>query len=146
MSRPVNATPPSAAFFSLEGRYHNAAYGILDLCAIPSSIGYVKSPSSSCKDPLQEIPIRVPGTINSSVPTFFARMDKVWVTHIRFEHFDGNLFNVSAFLSLVTGSLPFPTVSLLIILLCVICKAYHRLLRIYAVGATVLGEGCLYGD
>ncbi|KAE9393637.1 beta-lactamase/transpeptidase-like protein [Gymnopus androsaceus JB14] len=98
--RPVDPTEPSMPF-SLEGEYHNPAYGpTVVLCGIPSS----RASSSSCKDLIKEIPVRLPGSINASIPTFFARMDKEWVTHIRLQHFDGNLFNVSGF-----GSLPIIT-------------------------------------
>ncbi|KAE9390134.1 beta-lactamase/transpeptidase-like protein [Gymnopus androsaceus JB14] len=36
--RPADPTPPSVSFSSLQGRYHNPAYGILDLCGILPSI------------------------------------------------------------------------------------------------------------
>jgi len=97
--RPADPTPPSVSFSSLQGRYHNPAYGILDLCGVLPSIGSSDS-SSSCKDFIEELSFRLPGAMNVSAPTFFARMDKVWTTHIRFQHFNANVFNASGLLSL----------------------------------------------
>ncbi|KAE9393924.1 beta-lactamase/transpeptidase-like protein [Gymnopus androsaceus JB14] len=98
--RPVNPTPPSVSFSSLEGKYHNAAYGTLHLCGVPP----IGSSSSSCRDLINELPIRFPGAVNASVPTFFTRLPEseleLTLTHMRFQHFSGNLFNVSFFASL----------------------------------------------
>ncbi|KAJ3740199.1 beta-lactamase/transpeptidase-like protein [Lentinula detonsa] len=114
--RPDNPTSPSVPFTSLAGTYQHPAYGTLELCALPSiaSLKWTKSSEStlptesafpmtaSCERLIDEIPTRLPGTANTSdaVPTFFAYMDSTWLSHVRLQHFDGNLFNVSGFKSL----------------------------------------------
>ncbi|KAJ3731302.1 hypothetical protein DFJ43DRAFT_1079564 [Lentinula guzmanii] len=114
--RPDDPTPPSVPFTSLAGTYQHPAYGTLELCALPSivSLKWTKSSEStlptesafpmtaSCERLIDEIPTRLPGTANTSdaVPTFFAYMDSTWLSHVRLQHFDGNLFNVSGFISL----------------------------------------------
>ncbi|KAF9070759.1 beta-lactamase/transpeptidase-like protein [Rhodocollybia butyracea] len=97
--RPAEPDLPSVSFASLSGRYVHPAYGTFDLCGLPSTDS---KPNAACKELIDEIPTRLPGVINASLPTFIVHTKKTWLTHIRLEHFSGNLFNVSGFGSLVS--------------------------------------------
>ncbi|KIK54979.1 hypothetical protein GYMLUDRAFT_99753 [Collybiopsis luxurians FD-317 M1] len=96
--RPTDPSPPSVSFTYLTGEYRHPAYGPLYLCALPSAGSFPVSPG--CKQLIDELPIRLPRTVNISVPTFFTRIENTWASYLRFQHFDGNLFNVSGFDSL----------------------------------------------
>ncbi|KAJ4464091.1 beta-lactamase/transpeptidase-like protein [Lentinula edodes] len=100
--RPRNPTMPSVPFASLAGSYLHPAYGTLELCAIPSLNLPISQSTPNCKTLINELSFKLPGTFNmsESVPTFFASMDSAWLSHVRLQHFDGNLFNVSGFQSL----------------------------------------------
>ncbi|KAH7879224.1 uncharacterized protein C8R40DRAFT_1035895, partial [Lentinula edodes] len=104
--RPRNPTMPSVPFASLAGTYVHPAYGTLELCAIPSLNLPISQSTPNCKTLINELSFKLPGTFNTSesVPTFFAYMDSAWLSHVRLQHFDGNLFNVSGFQSLVSKS------------------------------------------
>ncbi|KAF5373123.1 hypothetical protein D9758_001604 [Tetrapyrgos nigripes] len=101
LPRPSGPASPSVSFFSIAGAYNDPGYGYIDLCLIPQQdedIDAAKQPDS-CQALLEEVPTRLPDTINTSVPTFVARWDKLWTTHFIFEHFNGNLFNATALAS-----------------------------------------------
>ncbi|KAJ3866380.1 beta-lactamase/transpeptidase-like protein [Lentinula novae-zelandiae] len=104
--RPRNPTMPSVPFASLAGTYVHPAYGTLELCAVPSLNLPISQSTPNCKTLINELSFKLPGTLNTSesVPTFFASMDSAWLSHVRLQHFDGNLFNVSGFQSLVSKS------------------------------------------
>ncbi|KAF5391209.1 hypothetical protein D9757_003078 [Collybiopsis confluens] len=100
--RPVDPSPPSVPFASLAGEYRNPAYGSLYFCGISLASGSTFDNSDpNCKEFIHELPVRLPEHISSSVPTFFAQMNSFWLSHIRLEHFDKNLFNVTGLASLV---------------------------------------------
>ncbi|KAJ3758354.1 hypothetical protein EV360DRAFT_7189, partial [Lentinula raphanica] len=103
--RPENPTLPSVPFTSLAGNYTHPAYGTIELCATETAS---ENESETCKRLLEKISTRHPGMINTSpsddadpnaVPTFLASFDKIWVSYLRLHHFDGNMFNVSGFVS-----------------------------------------------
>ncbi|KAE9383437.1 hypothetical protein BT96DRAFT_892869 [Gymnopus androsaceus JB14] len=96
--RPTNATLPSVPLSSLAAHYNDPAYGNLELCAVDSSLSS-HNMSSSCKNLLHDLPLHLPGVTNHSVPTLFARFDSFWIAHLRLEHFNGNLFNVTGYQS-----------------------------------------------
>ncbi|KAJ3933342.1 MAG: beta-lactamase/transpeptidase-like protein [Lentinula lateritia] len=100
--RPRNPTMPFVPFASLAGTYVHPAYGTLELCAVPSLNLPISQSTPNCKTLINELSLKLPGTLNTSesVPTFFASMDSAWLSHVRLQHFDGNLFNVSGFQSL----------------------------------------------
>ncbi|KAF5391208.1 hypothetical protein D9757_003079 [Collybiopsis confluens] len=99
--RPADASPPSVPFASLAGEYRNPAYGSLYFCSILVASGsIVENSDPSCKEFIHELPVRLPESFNTSVPTLFAQMKSTWLSHIRLEHFDNNLFNVTGFASL----------------------------------------------
>ncbi|KAL0579080.1 hypothetical protein V5O48_002922 [Marasmius crinis-equi] len=88
--RPSDPAPPPAPFKSFTGRYVNGGYGAMELCFLDGS-----RQSPSCQDVINELPIVLPGAVDSSVPTLIAKWDRFWSTHIKLEHFDGALFNVT---------------------------------------------------
>ncbi|KIK64017.1 hypothetical protein GYMLUDRAFT_40239 [Collybiopsis luxurians FD-317 M1] len=96
--RPTHPSPPSVHFASFAGEYHHPAYGSLLLCGLSSTVSSPENPE--CQDLIDKLPTQLPDTVNASVPTFFSRMESAWLSHVRLEHFSGNLFNVSGFLSL----------------------------------------------
>ncbi|KAJ3818843.1 beta-lactamase/transpeptidase-like protein [Lentinula raphanica] len=117
--RPENPTLPSVPFTSLAGNYTHPAYGTIELCGLPSSFPSptdsespateTENDSETCKRLLEKISTRHPRMINTStsdvadpnaVPTFLASFDKIWVSYLRLHHFDGDVFNVSGFVSL----------------------------------------------
>ncbi|KAJ3851196.1 beta-lactamase/transpeptidase-like protein [Lentinula lateritia] len=100
--RPHNPTMPSVPLASLAGTYVHPAYGTLELCALPSLNLPISQSTPNCETLINELSFKLPGTFNTSksVPTFFAYMDTSWLSHVRLQHFDGNLFNVSGFQSL----------------------------------------------
>ncbi|KAK7449640.1 hypothetical protein VKT23_013115 [Stygiomarasmius scandens] len=100
--RPSNPINPSVSFSSIAGIYNNPAYGSLELCLVSGSLKD-RHMSDSCRILLKEVPLRLPDTVNASVPTLLARWDKLWVTHLKLEHFERNLFNAS-----ILSSMPIP--------------------------------------
>ncbi|KAK7436882.1 hypothetical protein VKT23_017984 [Stygiomarasmius scandens] len=92
--RPSNPINPSVSFSSIAGAYNNPAYGSIELCLVSGS-PEDRYMSDSCRKLLKEIPLRLPDTVNASVPTFLAQWDKVRITHLKLEHFERNLFNAS---------------------------------------------------
>ncbi|THV07964.1 beta-lactamase/transpeptidase-like protein [Dendrothele bispora CBS 962.96] len=97
--RPSEPQSPSVPMSTIMGTYKNPAYGTLELCLVPQSVEGEGLQSDSCRVLLDEIPFRLPGAINTRVPTFVARWDKLWVSHFKLEHFSNNLFNASVLTS-----------------------------------------------
>ncbi|KAF9043851.1 hypothetical protein BDZ89DRAFT_219054 [Hymenopellis radicata] len=85
--RPINPPSSSLPFSDLGGSYGNLGYGALELCLLddPSAT----SQSASCAQVVADAPETLPGAINGSVPTFLAKWEKAWSTHIKLEHFAG---------------------------------------------------------
>ena len=90
--RPSEPAPSSVDPAVLGGAYFNGGYGTIDLCYVASS--------DSCSDILAHLPNATEGA--DTRPTLIAQWDKVWASHIRLQHFDGDLWNVSALASKVS--------------------------------------------
>ncbi|KAK1232776.1 hypothetical protein PQX77_004101 [Marasmius sp. AFHP31] len=82
--------PPGAPYESLAGKYANGGYGDIELCLLG-----VSKQSRSCQEIIDELPTVLPGAVNSTIPTFIAKWDRFWSTHVKLEHFDGFLFNIT---------------------------------------------------
>ncbi|KAF5365308.1 hypothetical protein D9758_005451 [Tetrapyrgos nigripes] len=102
--RPSNPTPPSPSFASLSGVYDNPGYGPMELCFMTSTdsdefIGPQHDEhhqqTDHCKKLIKEQPLILPGALKKGVPTLIAHWNKAISTHVRLEHFSGNLFNAS---------------------------------------------------
>lgn len=102
-------TPPLVPFQDLEAVYTDLGYGDVELCLVPTkrSLKHSSPSSASCQKLVRDLPTILPGVINpkSQRPSFIVNVDRLFVSHLLLEHFDGNLFNVSAFDSQVL-SLP----------------------------------------
>lgn len=96
--RPAVPSPPSSGFAALAGKYENLGYGSIELCRVPPTL----PSSNACWLLAATVHITLPGAINPDIPTFIAKWDKTWSSHIKFAHFDGNIFNVSLLYSLVS--------------------------------------------
>jgi hypothetical protein len=106
--RPSNPAPPSSKSPAhLAGRYHNTAYGEIELCFIPASTAVFGEfrPSDSCQELIDSAPVILPGVIDGiaeeQAPTFLVRLDGLWDSHARLRHHDGNVFNITLFRSTV---------------------------------------------
>ncbi|KAJ8082741.1 hypothetical protein PM082_008597 [Marasmius tenuissimus] len=88
--RPSNPVPPPAPYESLAGKYTNGGYGDIELCLLGGS-----NQSRSCQEVIDELPTVLPGVANSTIPTLIAKWDRFWSTHVKLEHFDGFLFNLT---------------------------------------------------
>ncbi|KAJ7615928.1 beta-lactamase/transpeptidase-like protein [Roridomyces roridus] len=88
--RPTNPASPSVPFISMEGTYSHGAYGAFYPCLVQSP------PSPTCADVLgSPVVQRILSVSNSSIPTLIADFKRTGSTHLRFTHFDANVFNVS---------------------------------------------------
>ncbi|KAJ7820018.1 hypothetical protein B0H14DRAFT_3736395 [Mycena olivaceomarginata] len=88
---------------ALAGTYRDPGYGVLDLCFVsPKSL--VTLASESCRQLIDEIPTTLPAVLDPRIPTLLARWNGSEVTHAAFAHFEQNLFNVTAVLSVSTGN------------------------------------------
>ncbi|KAG5643175.1 hypothetical protein DXG03_001379 [Asterophora parasitica] len=99
--RPTNTTLPSANFTTFAGQYRNDGYGQFELCQVFPEHAEA---TIHCKALVQSLPTILPGAVHPNVPTFFGALDSPWFTHIRLEHFNGDLFNVSTLISTVQNS------------------------------------------
>lgn len=90
--RPANATPPTHGFSALARKYSNPGYAEIELCLIVPQDAY---PSEACKTLATELNLKLPETITTSTPTLVFKWDKVFATHIKLAHFDGNVFNLT---------------------------------------------------
>ncbi|EEB97891.1 hypothetical protein MPER_02695, partial [Moniliophthora perniciosa FA553] len=91
--RPKNPNSPPLPLEQLAGLYRNLGYGDIELCHVSRRS---RAESESCRKLLDEQPVALPGAINDDdVPTLLARWDKYWYSHVKFEHFDGAIFNLT---------------------------------------------------
>ncbi|KAF9265218.1 hypothetical protein L218DRAFT_997727 [Marasmius fiardii PR-910] len=100
--RPKNATAPTVpgGFASLEGTYNDSGYGNWLFCLFAPS----HQSSDACKGLVANASTVLPGTIDPTVPTLLAPSSSIWLSYLKLEHFDGNMFNV-------TGLLSYPTLN-----------------------------------
>ncbi|KAJ7118448.1 beta-lactamase/transpeptidase-like protein [Mycena crocata] len=100
--RPTNPTLPLLPFDKLVGKYWDPGYGLLNLCLFSSRKESLAS--ESCRELLAEIPTHLPDTIDPQIPTLLARWETIGLSYVSLAHFEGNVFNVSAFSSIPTGN------------------------------------------
>ncbi|RDB18673.1 Gigasin-6 [Hypsizygus marmoreus] len=98
--RPSNATAPSIDFPQLAGTYNNEGYGKIELCLVSP---VVAAASSSCQAIQSNISTILPGVVREGIPTLVGAVDSPWYSHIRVEHFNADLFNVSLLISTPTN-------------------------------------------
>ncbi|KAK7058457.1 hypothetical protein VNI00_002091 [Paramarasmius palmivorus] len=91
--RPTNPSSPVLPFEQLAGVYRNLGYGDISLCFANSDA----KQSASCRKLLKELPTVLPGALNDTVPTLVAQWERFWSSHVKLEHFDGALFNLTTF-------------------------------------------------
>ncbi|RDB19643.1 hypothetical protein Hypma_013343 [Hypsizygus marmoreus] len=94
--RPTNAALPSVNFTALAGTYNNNGYGKFELCLIAPQN---PSATSSCQAMASNISTILPGAIRPGIPTLVGSIDSPWFSHMRIEHFNRDLFNVSLLIS-----------------------------------------------
>ncbi|KAL0953877.1 hypothetical protein HGRIS_005051 [Hohenbuehelia grisea] len=106
LPRPPDATPPSRGFATLAGLYENPAYGRIEFCyaSLATNDSSKAPPSNSCRDLVNRSSTILPGVVESGVPTFLARWDRVFGKYVALKHFNGDLFNVTVLNSYPTGN------------------------------------------
>lgn len=96
--RPANASLPPVPYASITGVYTNSGYGNFELCFVSMRHS---TASKTCQLLGISVPTILPGTVKADVPTYLAKWDSPWASHIWLAHFDGNIFNVSMLTSVV---------------------------------------------
>ncbi|KAJ7281516.1 beta-lactamase/transpeptidase-like protein [Mycena rebaudengoi] len=97
--RPKDAEPPSVPFTTIAGTYKNLGYGTMEFCLFTLN---TTTNSESCDRIAAEAPTILPGVIDPDVPTFIAKWETIVTNYARLTHYSGNVFNVTALLSLPT--------------------------------------------
>ncbi|KAH8830030.1 beta-lactamase/transpeptidase-like protein, partial [Flagelloscypha sp. PMI_526] len=79
----------------LEGTYRNPSYGTVQLCLVPTTS------SSACKLLVSSLDSVLPGAFSDShtVPTLVFVHDGHWASHVRMQHFQGDIWNATFFQS-----------------------------------------------
>jgi len=99
---PAVSTPrPAPTRDAVVGRYHDPAYGTMDIAQVPPSTKSLRSSKSIVSDELASV---IRSALNSSrfeyIDTtremYYAPLPRLWSQGLIFTHFDGPLFNVSA--------------------------------------------------
>ncbi|KAE9396088.1 beta-lactamase/transpeptidase-like protein [Gymnopus androsaceus JB14] len=106
---PKYPKPPSFTSFSdLQGVYRHPAYGSIEMCLVPleslsteEEYRIDSKQSQSCQELIKELPDKLPGIVTLGKPTLVVKWNKFWSSHLRFEHFNGDLFNITLFTSMV---------------------------------------------
>jgi hypothetical protein len=80
-SKPENPKPPTNGFEAIAGRYHDAAYGLIELH-----------------------PLITARNAGEPAWSFTTKFDKIFCKELLFEHFDGDIFNVTAKITFETGA------------------------------------------
>ncbi|TRM62338.1 beta-lactamase/transpeptidase-like protein [Schizophyllum amplum] len=101
--RPSSPAPPSVDFAALEGTYRSLAYGTYELCYLGPD-ARASAGGSDCNDMRKDAHLRLPGWVDADRPTFLMQWDKVWTSHLKLDHFDGNVFNVTILQSTPTNA------------------------------------------
>ncbi|KAG5643451.1 hypothetical protein DXG03_000924 [Asterophora parasitica] len=101
--RPENAKPPSANFTSIAGLYNNDGYGQIEFCLLTPTPDLSKiaaaGNTSSCAQVTSNLTTILPDAIRPGIPTLIAAVNGPWFSHIRLEHFNADLFNISLLIS-----------------------------------------------
>ncbi|KAF8064240.1 beta-lactamase/transpeptidase-like protein [Lyophyllum atratum] len=100
--RPKNAILPSANYTTYAGKYKNDGYGTFELCLATPTNPFA---TGTCNDLLKSLPTILPNATRPGIPTYFAAIDSPWFSHMRVEHFNRDLFNVSYLISTVRSPL-----------------------------------------
>jgi len=99
---PAVSTPrPAPTTDTVVGRYHDPAYGTMDIARVPASTNRLRDSDSTVSIELASI---IRSALNSSRfeqidttrETYYAPLPRLWSQGLIFTHFDGPLFNVSA--------------------------------------------------
>jgi hypothetical protein len=91
-ARPSSPKAPALDFSALAGKYFNPGYGTLDFCQVTPA---PKNASAACQALASNLTTILPGGIDTSIPTLLAQYDSPWFSHMRLQHFNGNVFNIS---------------------------------------------------
>ncbi|KAL0946345.1 hypothetical protein HGRIS_012582 [Hohenbuehelia grisea] len=97
--REPNATMPSRNLSFLAGIYENLGYGRVELCEIPFKVALPSEQSEACKTLADEIPVTLPGVIDPSVPSLFAKWEGLGFQYIKLGHYNQSVFNFTAWSS-----------------------------------------------
>ena len=98
---PAVSTPrPAPTTDTVVGRYHDPAYGTMDIARVPASTNRLRDSDSTVSIELASI---IRSALNSSRfeqidttrETYYAPLPRLWSQGLIFTHFDGPLFNVS---------------------------------------------------
>lgn len=92
--RPSNASTPDLSL--VPGIYHDPAYQTIELCFVSAP---PSAESDACAAVRAAAPTILPGAINASIPTLLAHVNRLFTSHLRLQHFDGNVWNVTEFTS-----------------------------------------------
>lgn len=98
--RPADASPPTAGFASLAGKYINPAYGEIELCFVGLTTDGPQS--ASCEEIAKNVNVTLPGAVNASMPAYVSKWDNAWLSHVVFTHYQGDMFNVTSYMSEVS--------------------------------------------
>ncbi len=84
--RVVDARSPSLSMEAYTGAYRAPGYNQISLCS-------PLRPSSDCKDVLSDFAtLDSPSSANHSL---YSAFNSIWATHIRLQHFSGDVFNIT---------------------------------------------------
>lgn len=96
--RPTLPKPPSSSVeFLAQRTYDHSTYGSLQPCVVPSSLpSRALQQRAECSTLLNSLPVRrILQATDLTIPTLIIPWKRVFVTHLRLQHFDANLFNAS---------------------------------------------------
>lgn len=88
----TKAQEPSLNFTDFVGSYMNPGYGQLDFCLINPAPA---NASDACQALSANLTTILPGAFTNSTPTLLAQYDSPWFSHMKLEHFDNNVWNIS---------------------------------------------------
>jgi hypothetical protein len=97
----VSSPRPAPASDAVVGRYHDPAYGTMDIARVPAIPQSLEGSHSTISDELAGV-IRSAlkssrlEQIDPTRETYYAASPRLWTQGVIFTHFDGPLFNVSA--------------------------------------------------
>jgi hypothetical protein len=97
----VSSPRPVPGSETIIGRYHDPAYGTIDIEHVPATASGPSSTSPAVSDELAEVICAALQSsrfeqIDSTREMFYAALPRLWTQGLIFTHFDGPVFNVSA--------------------------------------------------
>ncbi|KAH8826433.1 beta-lactamase/transpeptidase-like protein [Flagelloscypha sp. PMI_526] len=90
--RPVY--PPTASMSSIQGTYHNPAYGAVEFCYLPPGYSVSVTNTSSCQNVMQDVPLD--GINRQGINLVVKREDSPVSTHWIVSLWTGNVWNVTS--------------------------------------------------